>query len=160
MSTQELFQEDEVYLLKNKLIEIYKRKTSLDRDNFLNLLTKVNDILENEEENSRPRDQQGLPGGIIELKPHIPTIIVPDLHARMDFFLSLILMEDTDGFTNLQKIACDMLQVVCVGDGFHAERRAVERWSAAYNEYMNKYKKHKNMDNEMRESLGVMEMVM
>ena len=66
MSTQEFSQENEVYLLKNELIEIYKRKTSLDCDNFLRLLTKVNDTLENEEEHSRPRDQQDLPGGIID----------------------------------------------------------------------------------------------
>ncbi len=155
-----MFQEDEVHLLKDKLIEIYKRKTSPERDSFLRLLENVNHTLENEEENSRPRDQQALPGGIVNLKPHVPTIIVPDIHARMGFFLNLILLGDNTGFSNLQKIARDMLQVVCVGDGFHAERRAAERWASAYEEYMNKYKKHKYMDNEMRESLGVMEMVM
>jgi hypothetical protein len=160
MSTQELFQEDGVNILRNKLIEIYKRKTSLDCESFLKLLKKINYNLENEEDSLRPRDQQALPGGIVNLKPNIPTIIVPDIHARMDFFLNLILLEDITGFSNLQKMARDMLQVVCVGDGFHAERRAAERWASAFDEYMNKYKKHKYMDEEMRESLGVMEMVM
>ncbi len=155
-----MFQENEEHSLRDKLIEIYKRKTSLEHDSFLRLLENVNHTLENEEKNSRPRDQQALPGGIVNLKPHIPTIIVPDIHARMDFFLNLMLQEDITGFSNLQKVARDMLQVVCVGDGFHAERRAVERWASAYEEYMNKYKKHKYIDEEMRESLGVMEMVM
>jgi hypothetical protein len=160
MSTQELFQEDDVNVLKDKLIEVYKRRTSLECESFLKLIEKINVVLENEDEIIRPRDHQNLPGGIINLKQYTPTVIVPDLHARMDFFLSIMVTEDISGNSNLEKLASDQLQIVCVGDGFHAERRAAERWALAFEEYTNKYKKHKNIDEEMEESLGVMEMVM
>ena len=97
MSTQELFQKDEVNVLKDKLIEVYKRGTSLECESFLRLLEKANNVLENEDENIRPRDLRKLPGGIINLKQHAPTVIVPDVHARMDFFLSIMLSEDNIG---------------------------------------------------------------
>jgi hypothetical protein len=52
------------------------------------------------------------------------------------------------------------IQVVCVGDGFHAESRAINRWKKAFEEYQTSFKSHKNMDEEMSESLGLMEIVM
>ncbi len=59
----------------------------------------------------------------------------------------------------LQMLGSEEIQVVCVGDGFHAEGRAVERWRRAFEEFNGKYKKHRYMDEEMKESLGLMEMV-
>jgi hypothetical protein len=153
------FQEPKCKWLERRLIEIFKRETPPECRQYLKLLHTVNDILENEEGKFRPRDRNGLPGGILYLKEDLPTIIVPDIHARIDFFLGLMLWEDEEGFSNLQKMESDMLQIVCLGDGFHAEGRAVQRWALAYEEYTNKYKKHRYMDEEMRESLGVMEMV-
>jgi len=123
-------------------------------------LEKINFILENEDKSIRPYDASNLPGGIIFLKHNIPTIIVPDLHARIDFFLNLMLYKDSSHYTNLQKIAEAILAIVCVGDGFHSEGRAIRRWDLAFEEYRQRYKIHKNIDEEMKESLGVMEMVM
>jgi hypothetical protein len=120
----------------------------------------VNFVLINEDEELRPYDSSGLPGGIVELHRDIPTIIVPDLHARMDFFLSTMHFEFPEGDSVIALLSRGEVQVVCVGDGFHAEGRAAQRWQLAYNEFKGNYKKRKNMDGEMRESLGVMEMVM
>jgi hypothetical protein len=52
------------------------------------------------------------------------------------------------------------LQIVCVGDGFHGESRAAERWKRAFKEFSGKYRRRSAMDGEMRESLGLMEIVM
>ncbi|KPJ81225.1 MAG: hypothetical protein AMS17_19790, partial [Spirochaetes bacterium DG_61] len=72
---------------------------------------------------------------IVYLKEDIPIIIVPDLHARIDFLLTILLRKNENGLSTLQLLATDMLQIVCVGDGFHAEGRAAERWAGAYEEY-------------------------
>ncbi len=159
MSAEGFLQTEEFQVLKKTLIEIYRRKTPPECGDYLKLLEKINYLLENEDERLRPYDSSGLPGGIINLNHNIPTIIVPDIHARLNFFLNLMLYKDRDGHSILQKLARDIVQVVCVGDGFHAERRAAERWAAAFEEYKKKYRRHKNIDEEMRESLGVMEMV-
>ncbi|MDY6934078.1 MAG: metallophosphoesterase [Spirochaetota bacterium] len=145
--------------LKNRLIEIFNRKHPPECDHFLEVVEIANSVLINEEEEIRPHDSSDLPGGMILLKHYIPTILVPDIHARMDLFLNIMLYEDS-GYTNLDKMALDLLQVVCVGDGVHAERRAAKRWADAFKEFQDGYSNHKNIDEEMRESFGVMEMIM
>lgn len=52
------------------------------------------------------------------------------------------------------------LQVVCVGDGFHSESRAILRWKKALGEYTMDFIEHRAIDEEMSESLGVIIMVM
>ncbi|KPJ85877.1 MAG: hypothetical protein AMS17_13840 [Spirochaetes bacterium DG_61] len=141
------------------MIEIYLRDTPPSLDAYLEVLERAYTTLASENPKVRPSSSAGMPGGIVQLKQNIPTIIVPDIHARIDFFLNILLSENSDGWSNLQMLAADMLQVVCVGDGFHAEARAVERWDRAFQEYRESYKRHRAMDEEMRESLGVMEMV-
>ena len=126
----------------------------------MELLERVYAVLSAEDPDLRPFCSEGLPGGLVDLKPKIPTIIVPDIHARIDFLLSILLSSTIGEESNLQMLASDRLQIVCVGDGFHAEARAVDRWAAAYEEYRGDYRVHTAMDEEMRESLGVMEMVM
>ena len=39
---------------------------------------------------SVPDDADGRPGGLVLLDRTLSTIVVPDLHARMDFFLSVL----------------------------------------------------------------------
>lgn len=145
--------------LEDRLIEIFSRKTPPEPDAYMRLLARVQEVLDNEDETVRPPDDTGLPGGLVQLKKDVPTIIVPDLHARMDFLLSVFLYED-EGEIVLEKLGRNEAQVVCVGDGFHAEGRAKNRWALAFEEYRAGFKKHGQMDEEMRESLGVMEMVM
>ncbi|MBN2323686.1 MAG: metallophosphoesterase [Spirochaetes bacterium] len=144
---------------REKILEILLRKSSPDPEAYTNLLERVQEVLDNEDETVRPRDTGGLPGGLVRLKEDIPTLIVPDLHARMDFLFSVFMHED-EGETVLDRLGGQKIQIVCVGDGFHAEGRAKERWALAFDEYRTGFKKHEGMDEEMKESLGVMEMVM
>jgi hypothetical protein len=146
--------------LSSRLVETLRRDAPPERDHYLRVLARVCRAIEDENPLIRARDSSGLPGGCLHLRHDIPTIVVPDLHARMDFFLSLMLMKDPAGLTTLERLERGCVQVVCVGDGFHAERRALQRWVAAYEEYLGFYGEHRSMDEEMRESLGVMEMVM
>jgi hypothetical protein len=117
-------------------------------------------VLDDEGEQIRPRDREGRPGGLLYLIPEIPTIVVPDLHARMELILSVLAGRDEAGEPALDRLAAGRLQILCLGDGFHAEGRAAARWQAALEEFKGGYRKHAHMDEEMRESIGVMEMVM
>ena len=117
-------------------------------------------MLDNEGEQLRPRDREGRPGGLLYLEPEIPTIVVPDLHARMELVLSVLAYRHGEGELALDGLAAGRMQILCLGDGFHAEGRAAARWQAALEEFKGGYRKHSHMDAEMRESLGVMQMVM
>jgi hypothetical protein len=129
----------------------------LSPQEYLALLERVNAVLENEPATLRPRDSRGRTGGLIRLEPDLETILVPDLHGRVDFLHDLLLSEDWDALARLE---AGRLQVVCVGDGFHGEARAYQRWNAAYAEWLTGWQHHAAMDEEMVESLGVMETVM
>jgi len=108
----------------------------------------------------RPPDRKGNPGGLVLLYP-APTIVVPDLHARTGYLLSLMQWEPPGmRKTVFEALSEGELQVVCVGDGFHAEARAIRRWQKAFDEFSGEFHTHKAMDEEMRESIGVMLMVM
>ncbi len=117
-------------------------------------------VLASEEAGLRPPDSWGRPGGIVYLDPGLPTAIVPDLHARLDFFRTLMEYRREGGASVAERLAEGRMQVVCVGDGFHAEGRAAARWRAAFEEYLGGFQQRPHMDQEMRESLGLMEMVM
>ncbi|MFH0974779.1 MAG: hypothetical protein V1874_03235 [Spirochaetota bacterium] len=151
---------DKYDLVIKRLFEIYKRTIPPDHNDFTEVLERINFKLMNEDEEIRPYDSSGKPGGIIYLKRNIPTIIVPDIHARMDFFLNILFIKDQDNETALQKLGEDKIQIVCVGDGVHAEKRAAGRWANAFKEFESDYLKHDNIDEEMRESFGLMEMIM
>ena len=146
--------------VRNRLIEIYKKETPPDSAEYSEVIDSVNSVLLTEDREIRPYDSAGLPGGIVYLKKNIPTVIIPDIHARMDFFLKVMLFNNKFGETNLESVASDKLQIVCVGDAMHGEKRAAKRWADAYNEFLTDYATHKNIDVEMKESFGVMEMIM
>ena len=97
---------------------------------------------------------------MLYLHPDLPTIVVPDLHARMELVLSVLAARDEQDLPALDRLEAGQLQILFLGDGFHAEGRAVARWQAALEEFKGGYRKHSHMDAEMRESLGVMQMVM
>ena len=119
-----------------------------------------NQVLLSESPTYRPPDSNKNPGGLLKLQPDTTTLILPDLHARMDYFLSVMLYVDRTGRSNLEKLEAGELQIVCVGDGVHAEGRAKDRWRLAYTEYEGQFDTHTAMDEEIRESFGLMEMVM
>ncbi|MBN2532734.1 MAG: metallophosphoesterase [Spirochaetales bacterium] len=163
MYQEEYLSESDTMSLRNNLINIYSRKNPPEPEEYLAIVNQTNKVLAYENEEIRPYCLTGRgagePGGIIHLKRDIPTIIIPDIHARMNFFLNIMFAKIHENPT-LTGLARNKIQVVCVGDGFHAEGRAAKRWQKALEEYSGKFQKHTFIDEEMRESLGIMEMVM
>jgi len=129
----------------------------LPPQDYVSLLEQVNGTLETESSEVRPRDRRGLPGGLVQLRPAVETLLVPDLHGRADFLLTVLLSQEWNALARLQE---GRLQVVCVGDGFHGEARAYRRWQQAHSEWQTGWQHHAAMDEEMAESLCVMETVM
>lgn len=126
---------------------------------IMDQLQAVKESIENQDSLIRPRDIENRPGGLLFLHKEIPLIILPDLHARKDFLYSL-LMKGCEQRSVLERLEEGSIQILCVGDGFHAERRAYKRWQKALSEYKTNFRKHKFMDLEMSESLGLMQMIM
>jgi len=146
--------------LQSTLAAICERKSLPDRDEYFNLLERTITVLEHEDSSIRPPDSSRLSGGLVRLKTGIPTLLLPDLHARMDFFRDAMAYSPFEGRTVLDALESGELQLVCLGDGFHSERRGYQRWTNALREYYHGYTRHKAMDAEMRECFGLMEMVM
>jgi hypothetical protein len=149
-----------MHSLVEKLEDILHGQGPPDGQALLGSILAAREALGAEPEVTRPRDSEGRPGGLVVLDRDLPTLIVPDLHARMDFFMSVLGWEAGDGRSAMDMMSAGRLQVVCVGDGVHAEGRAFDRWRAAEREFLGGYRRHANMDEEMRESLGIMRMVM
>ena len=91
MDTQDTYPGSDIENVESRLIEIYKRKSLPSAQYYLTVLEKVIPILKNENLNIRPYSDSGLPGGLISLKHNVPTVIIPDIHARVDFLLSVLL---------------------------------------------------------------------
>ncbi len=146
--------------LAKRLEEIFRGEGPPGADALMQAASGAVETLRAEPEAVRPHDGEGRPGGLVLLDRGLPTIIVPDLHARMDFFLSVLACEAEPGRIARELLEEGRLQIVCVGDGVHAEGRAAERWESALEEFLGGYRRHASMDEEMRESLGLMRMVM
>lgn len=99
------------------------------------------------------------PGYLLEFNDIIPVILVPDLHARNDFFLSL-LNYSLEGTKLLDRITNGTIRILCLGDGMHAESRAKDRWIHAYDAYVEGNIVNDYIYQEMAESLQLMMRVM
>ncbi len=136
-----------------------RKKVTVSRD-LNESLERAFYALNNEAGDIRPAGSDGQPGGLVLLRS-LPTIVVPDLHARVGYLEALLdWIPPGNTHTVYQGLSAGELQVVCVGDGFHAEARGIQRWLTALEEFLGDYRKHKAMDKEMSESLGVMMIVM
>lgn len=140
--------------------EAFLRRGLPDREEYLEKVEAASAALDSEGGPGRPPDSRGLPGGLVRLAGDAPTILLPDLHARADFLASVLLQPLPEGQTVLDALGEGSLQILCLGDGFHAEARALDRWKRAYQEFAGGYARHRAMDQEMRESLSLMEMVL
>ena len=89
------------------------------------------------------------------LDPELPTVIVPDLHARYDFFHALMHARLLGAGRVGEMLEEGRIQVLCLGDGFHSERRGRERWKEAFDEYATAFRVRKAMDEEMMESFAL-----
>ncbi len=143
----------------HRLSEIYHGSGPPEPAVYGKLVESALAVLAREPAEVRPADANGRPGGLVQLA-RLPTVVVPDIHARMDFLLSVLGWEVEEGCRVIELLQAGRMQVVCLGDGVHAEGRASRRWRAALKEFQDGYQSHESMDEEMRESLGVMGMVM
>lgn len=97
----------------------------------------------------------------------LPTIVVPDLHARPDFvynILNYVLPKRKSGLKADIKVAAALeekkIRVICVGDILHAEGRARERWAKAFAAFEGGVYDSSFMRDEMREGLAALLAVM
>ncbi len=146
-------------LLERHLVNILRRASTPAIDRLHRIVNLGQQCLLSEDERMRPRDRRGLPGGFVNLGPSEYTVIVPDLHGRMDFFHAALNWGPRPGRTVIEDLDSGRVNVICVGDAFHSEARGKERWALALEEYLGGYKRHRNMDAEMRENLGLLEMI-
>lgn len=107
----------------------------------------------------RPTARSGRGGGLVRLNPENYYVIIPDLHGRMDFFCEVMTWQGFSGRQLISDMTDGLAQVICVGDAFHSESRGKLRWQKAMKEWAGGFKTHKNMDQEMRENLGLLEML-
>lgn len=146
--------------VREKLEDIASRPDLPGREAYLHLLERTITVLEHENRTMRPSDSTGLSGALVYLNRDIPTVILPDLHGRGGFFSRVMNAQVTGEATVIESLQTGGIQVLCLGDGFHSERRGLNRWLRAFDEYTQSYARHDSMDEEMRESLSLMEMVM
>jgi len=145
---------------RDPMVTAFQRRVPPPAEGYAALVEAAAASLSAEPPSIRPADSRGLPGGLVRLDPGLPTIVVPDLHARTGFILSVLGCRLPGGGTIRDALAAGQLQVLCLGDGFHAEARAIDRWKVAYAEYQGGFRDHAAMDEEMTESMALMEMVM
>jgi len=125
------------------------------RGELAELVASVRAILDAEPESLRPRDASGRPGGLIELPP-LPTLVLPDLHARPSFLAAALEWKPPRHGRSMAALleegkAC----LVSLGDVFHSEAgNAPRRWALALREYASEWESHAAMDQEMSLSLS------
>lgn len=108
----------------------------------------------------RPKNSLNKPGGLLDFPSFaFPVVIVPDIHARASF-LPKVLECHIKGESVLDLLSRGEIAVVCVGDAFHAESRAYERWVLAYRDWIGGVFAGEAMKQEMAESLSTVRIVM
>jgi hypothetical protein len=97
------------------------------------LLDSVCAVLDSENASMRPRDGEGLPGGLV-LTQAQQAVIVPDLHARTGLLADLLAaaFPGAHGASVESLLSENRAALICLGDLLHSEgKRAAERWSSA-----------------------------
>ena len=133
---------------------------------FISSLSNIaSELLENEIADYRVPATDGNPGSLIELKNKLPSIIVPDIHARPEFIKNILNYSLPDGFCKNNEgtfVKCSvkealeqkLINVICVGDAIHTELTS-ERWNYISAEFDNGIKTGPVMKAEMREGLSI-----
>lgn len=157
---------------------ILNQKKLPDYADFFEVLNEVTEVLENESEFFRPKNDKGKCGSLIDFQNEDKlTLVVPDLHARPDFLLD-ILSADVKKFLDeneLDFLFCaksrtdcvkcgnsvfemlqnDLIRLVFVGDILHSENNR-NRWYQIEDEFEQKNYSGEKMCIEMGEGLSVL----
>ncbi len=140
-----------------RLLEVFLRADKVPEPSlFLAIIQGAINTLDREDVQIRPIDSNGEPGGFLDLSQFSRSIILPDLHARREFLLSLISWKPYDDRVVLQLLEGDSFTLLCLGDGVHSEAQFASRWKEAYKEYIAGYKKHTAIDGEITDSFQLM----
>ena len=151
-----------------------------DHDELLALTDEAITVLESEDAAYRPRSEGAdgqVAGGLLDFtaQPVLPLIVVPDLHARCDFFMHLLTTPlvrlglgdgldsatgDAKDATVLSALFQKKIRVVCVGDLFHSETRGKARWLTAWDAYARGDYENADMTSEMQENLTLFQLVL
>lgn len=133
-----------------------------DEDYISDLTSSTISVLKSESDSYRPRSSDDKAGGLLDFsKFHGDVIVVPDIHARPDFLINLLLSDFT-GHRILESLADGSVKVVCVGDGVHTETagRCYKRWMAAYKKWLDGSYDSSYMRGEMHDCFATMFAVM
>jgi hypothetical protein len=149
-----------MHSLLNDLEKIAAHRKLPESEAYLELVEKTIDVLEHEALSIRPQDSSGLSGGLLTFCENIPTVIVPDLHGRTDFFLNILKYPLFKGKMLLESLAEGTARLLCLGDAFHGERRAKARWKRAHKSFLQGDSTGPAMRQEMAENFALMEMIM
>ena len=138
-------------------------------DFLFDILNKAVSVIENEITDYRNAASDNSVGGFLDFtNNNLPTIIVPDLHARTYFFKNIFdyelpqgfLPEDFEGTTVLDGIKAGKLRIICVGDAMHSELRGRQRWLGALSEFKKGIVNGEQMSAEMLENLWILVMIL
>lgn len=129
-------------------------------DELFSLLDQAVTVLENEDKEIRPKNDDGVPGGLIQLMDDKTSIIVPDIHARPAFVKNIMEFEvpheyihSTSAQTVLHALEKNKLNVICAGDAFHTEK-TLARWHKIQKEFDEGQCSGPSMCQEMTECLS------
>ncbi len=145
-----------------------KYKFPLPED-FLHTITTTVGSLRSEPIALRPFDDTECSGAFIDIASFdntIPVVLVPDLHARVDFFYEILNFnlpfdgEDETSLTIQEALLQKKVFLVCVGDGLHSEKRGRDRWIDAQKEWLKGKPLNSYICSEMEEGLALMTTIM
>ncbi len=138
-----------------------------DHDELLFLTDEALTLLESESESYRPLqdvEYKRIPGGLLDFtRQSLPALVIPDLHARTDFFLNILkkkIQINGEEQTVLEFLDQKKIYLIFLGDLFHAEGRERNRWIKAWTEWTDGVDEGKYMTGEMAENLALFQMVL
>ena len=146
-------------ILAQKLKKLRDAKTPPGCDILEGELHTIIGLMSSPSWNVRPLDDSAAPGGLVRLEPNLPSLVIPDLHGRRDFFYRALTLPLYQGRNFLDLLAEKRGNVVCVGDAFHGEAPVRERWKAAYDEFLTGFRKRRAMNHEMADNLRLLQMI-
>lgn len=164
-------------LTLSKLKSMYDMPVIPTNGELKSYLKKAIRSLESEPASYRPQDKAGRPGSLLYFTDDLPTVIVPDLHARADFLMAVLsmtvsssilpetktayysLMRPQQRTTVFEALQRKQIRVICLGDALHAESRQRDRWLRAYAGFLQGQKTNASMIEEMQEGLSLILMI-
>lgn len=115
-------------------------------EDFFDIANEVSNVLENEKSDYRFSDENGNCGSLLDFQQNdLPTIIVPDFHARPFFLrniLNFILPQNfIQSKNSIKKISVfsalkkNLIRIIFVGDILHSEKNTKLRWLCIQEEF-------------------------